>query len=271
MNIKLGLRIKAGDAGGATPPEPETTALLARAASAPTEALAALINTTIKGLKDDGIFALGDCLYIRGVHEQTLALQNWIKNAHNCTLVGVPVFTPKVGFTGGAGKAIKLNYIPGTDAVNYGLGNGCISYMHKAMSGTNLDYPFGAGFGGLSCYGIFYLAANERIVMDGGGAYLAGPDLSADDYVAYVRDGGFVQGYLNGAVFGLNTVNAAAAALVNVTLAELCFNSGNPFTQGGKYDGTVSYFWIGAKMTAPQVLALYTRIKYFYDNVGGTF
>jgi len=275
MSYRIGIGKKLAETGSPPiqPPEPETLILLARASVAPSQALADLINTTIKGLKDDGVFTLGDCLYVRGVHEGTLALQNWIKDAHNGTTYNNPVFTPKEGFKGDSiNMWIDNNYTPETDGVNMTLTSISMSYMNLLMGTINSKYLLGAckNIGGSSyIWIIFKTAANED-------CYLATTSPNANvqtgngDYGGWSKTGTSIQGYLNGIPQGAATAHANAAALPNISIAELTsrFSTGVPVAP---YNGQMSFSWYGGYMTDAQMLALYTRIAYFYTNVGGTF
>lgn len=251
--------------------ETETVALLARAAVQPSAALADLINTTIKGLKDDGVFALGDCLYIRGVHEAQLACQNWIKNAHNSTLVNSPTFTAKVGFTGdGATKYINDNYKPSTEAVNM-VNNSCsLVYCSPALGTTTLRSPLGALNTSTPKYYfvVFQTAAGER-----GYLYTSNANEQADtvngDYLGFSRTGITVQAYKNGSPIGTNQNIAETYSLVDYNIFELGRNLNGSLQI--PYNGSMGFSFFGGFLDATKQLALYTRLAYFYANVGGTF
>lgn len=264
--------------GGPTPPtyEPETEILCAegRYTTAPSTALKDLINTTIKGLKDDGVFAKGDCLYFRNVHEELFACQNWIKNAHNSTLVNTPEFTPKIGFKGnGLTSYIDNNYNPYSDALNFGLNSATIAWMCPALGTNNERYILGTLTGGApATYIIAYFktAANEVMFMNE--KTLTGNNnvaMSAGSYISYSKINNGIQGYLNGYVSGgVDTVTTADRISI-YDMFEFCgsHNTG-PFVF---YNGSLAFSFYGGALNDAESLALYTRAKYFTDNVGGTF
>ena len=239
----------------------------------PTAALKDLIDTTIVGLKDDGVFELGDCLYVRGVHTSELACQNWIKNAHNSTLVNSPTFTQKQGITGAVAKYINNNYIPNSQAVNMSLGSETIVTMHKVTSTTG-TYLLGAQktSAPISVNILAYSnAGNEVMYLNSDGGANNNMSFGANEYGGYTRSGTNVQAYKDGVASGaVDVVNHSAFGMVNFNIYELCGNVGG---NAGNYvvDLLQSFSFYGGLLNPTEVFALYTRIKYFYDNVGGTF
>ena len=250
-----------------------TTALIAvgRYTDAPTDALKALINKTIVDGKEDGWFQLGDAMYIRGVHESLLACQNWIKNAHNSDLVNNPTFTGKQGFkSDGVTSYIINNYTPSTQAVQYALNDCTIVFYQKILSTIN-SRPILGSHNSVDSYSarvLFYTASNELNFIHSIGNNNK-VNIAAEDHLGYVRSGTSIQGYKNGNVSGTVTTGLTATGLPIHSIMELTENvNGNPST---KIDGQISFTFYGKGLTAIQMLALYTRIAYFFANVGGTF
>jgi len=253
-----------------------TTTLIAegRYTNAPTDALKALINKTIVDLKADGVFAKGDCMYIRGVHESLLACQNWIKNAHNSTLVNSPTFTAKVGFQGnGSTSYINLNYTPSTEANKYALNDASIAFMHTLVGTSTARYVYGSiGTNGRS-YMLFYTGGTAEREYCNSISYNNQIEQTNGLYVGYSRyiSGANrpVQAYSNGVVTGAAADCAATAALSDQPFYELALN--NAGSVNNPMNGQTSFFFAGARLSDTEQLALYTRVKYFFDNVGGTF
>jgi hypothetical protein len=249
----------------------ETTTLLARVSSAPSVALTNLINTTIAGLKSDGVFTKGDCLYVRGVHESTLALQNWIKNAHNSTLVNSPTFTVKQGFTGdGATNYINNNYFLSTDAVNLSLTSSTVVVMCKTIGTTNARAILGASRNvGVKYFWIyFYTAAGEQTYFNTTTTY-TGDNIANNKYLGFAKTGTTVKGYLDGIQTIGDATKVNCASLPNMNVYELCSNTNDAASEF--YNGQISFSFYGGYLDSTEMLALYNRIKYFYDNVSGTF
>lgn len=102
--------------------ESEALALFARMDEQPSDSLKILINTTIKSLKDSGVWSKLDAVYFRNVHTAQAALLNWIKNTHDSTLANSPIWSPYQGFICTAGKYINTNIDP-TTSVLFGDGD----------------------------------------------------------------------------------------------------------------------------------------------------
>ncbi len=234
-------------------------------------ALKELVNEVIEGLKTDGVFALGDCLYVRGVHTGEMACQNWIKNAHNSTLINSPTFTPKVGITGdGSTSHINNNYNLKTESVNYNLTDATIAYM---MSAHGTNGTFNVTLGTRQTVGAIahtvmriYTAATDRLYFNAESQLV----FTAVDgnYYGFTRAGNNNSDYINGA-FSHTEADTADSILADLSMCELCAN--NDEIIATRSNGTICFSFYGAGLDADKQLALYTRIKYFFDNVGGTF
>ena len=256
--------------------EAETTALVGAMTTPPSTALRTLINTTIKGLKDDGVFTLADCLYIRGVHDSQAASLNWIKRAHDSTLVNAPTFTAKEGFKGnGSTKYINNNYTPSTDAVQLSRDSATIVIMHKLLGTTSGRMPFGVQNTSTvqRMYFTMFEPGNDRMFFNHQSAFNDNCNFVVNEYLGYVRSGNSglnVQGYVNGNTSGAgDNLAGSTTSLPAYSMFELALNLKG--TAGSHYNGQTSFMFIGAALNATQMLALYNRVSYFYANVGGTF
>jgi hypothetical protein len=280
MALRLGiggLRLGAAAEAVADAYDPATEALLAtgRYDAAPTTALKNLIDVTIKGLKADGVWAKGDCMYVRPVHESKLACQNWIKNAHNSTLHGatLPVFTAKQGFKGnGSSSYINNHYTPVTEAVNFGLtAMSCVVIYHLIPTTTG-RMLLGANNNGATKYKffiMFYTAGTERAYLNYVTTYNDAGNLTDGLHLGYTKNGTSTQAYQNGVAAGAAQVKLTDPALVDCSVFELCYSELNVGTSFN--DGRIMFSWYGGFLSAAEMLALYNRIAYFIANVGATF
>lgn len=237
----------------------------------PSNPLKELINEVIEGLKTDGVFALRDCLYVRGVHAAEMACQNWIKNAHNSTLVNSPTFIAKQGFRGnGTSSYINNNYKPATDAITFQLKSGEVTFMCKELP-TIASRILGTmeGDATLALHVRYYTTPyirgyilsntyNQEVTIDG-------------DYVNFRKEDGFLRCFVN-------KIYKDSAVVTDVNLctrdmAELAMKYGNGATAYS--DALISYSSYGGILGIGEDPGLlekeYDWIKYFYDNVGGTF
>jgi hypothetical protein len=223
-------------------------------------------------LKDDGVFAKGDCLYIRGVHESTLACQNWIKNAHNSTLHNSPTFTAKEGFKGGGTAYINNHYAPATDAVNLTLTSMTLAIMDTEIGTVNSTCPIGCLDTTPSnsyLYINFRSANTEQAYLAATAVPNGYANLAANKYLTFTKTGNNVAAYEDAVNVGtLATTNAAQ--LPDSIIFELAQASATNVAQL-LYNGERAFSFLGGYLTPTEVTALYNRIKYFYDNVGGTF
>ena len=92
-------RIRAGG-GGLRTLETETVALVRRFTTAPTGARIFVIDQTIAGLKNAGLWTKLDCLWFMAAEVADQALTNWISGSFTMTVNGTPTFTADRGYTG---------------------------------------------------------------------------------------------------------------------------------------------------------------------------
>jgi len=157
MNLALGFGLQKDSIwSNVNQNEAETTALLARMTTQPDDTRKELINTTIKALKDSGVWAKLDCFYMFSAHDAQTSLLNWIKNAHNCTGVSSPTFNADQGYTGnGSSSYLRTNYNPSSQAVNFAASAASIGCYIRTAPGT----PAGSksAFGTVETDGIILL------------------------------------------------------------------------------------------------------------------
>lgn len=102
----------------------------------PTTTLSAY-NTLVAGLVSDGVLSIMDICYIFATDGDRKFASINIANlgAHDCTDVGTPTFTAKLGFNtlGNVANHLTTNFIPAVNGVNYTLNNAHLfSYIPSA-------------------------------------------------------------------------------------------------------------------------------------------
>jgi hypothetical protein len=250
--------------------EPETTALLARMLVLPPVSVRNLINVTIKGLKTDGVFLTGDCLYVRAMHTSQAATLNWIKNAHDGTTVNAPGFQLYGGFIYAATKYVDNNYIPSIDGAQLQLASATIMLFERFRIPLALVWGMGAqtSVPSTSVLAIRFtgtFTAERGHVNSTPVSYNALIDIRSDQMMAYTRIGANVQGYVNGLPVGINFPSTLAAFRPSFSVVEGGLNLDGVVTS---YDTELnSFMYIGAALNAVQHFALYTRMRYFFDNL----
>lgn len=111
--------------------ETETVDLLNRMTVRPSITRCSLINSTIKSLKDYGLWNRIDGLYILAAHNQQGSLLNWRRNVANGVAVNSPTFTTDVGFTLNGSSQYLWNTQSNT--VNMTSTNAAISLWLKTL------------------------------------------------------------------------------------------------------------------------------------------
>lgn len=113
--------------------EPETLAVLAEYPNALTEGQELTLNTFIKGLKDEGIWAITDEVGVLNNSSVGNALIKLKNPLQSFTRVNNATFTPYIGFTGdGVNMRLDTGLIP-SELTNYTL-NDCSFYIYGDMT-----------------------------------------------------------------------------------------------------------------------------------------
>lgn len=80
-------------------------------------------------LKDEGLLAKLDLLWILFAHDGQASYINWAQNAFDLWLYsGTPVHTPKEGWYAAVRSVLRSDYIPATHAVNLQLNSGLLAF-----------------------------------------------------------------------------------------------------------------------------------------------
>ena len=247
----------------------DTEYLVYRMASAPTTALKNLIDVTIRGLKEDGVWYLTDCMYVRGLHTAQASLLNWKRGICDGTSVNSPTFTPKIGFKGnGTSSYINNNYVPSWHKQFCKKADATISYITKQI-GTATSYLMGAyRSAGAQALAVYYRpAANDTAFLFSINDFNQ-LNISNDVQYTVVNNGVDIRGYSDGTLTGspgsISTYNEPIYSTIDLGWN----NAGVP---GSFYNGNIAFSFYGGALNQQQVTALYNRIKYFYDNVDSTF
>lgn len=249
----------------------EASSLFSRMTLQPSNILKYLINQTIAGLKIDGVWELGDCLYVRGVHTSQAACLNWIKNAHNSTLVNSPIFIPKQGIKGdGVSSYINNNYNPYTQGVNFTTYEASLFFRSHTLGTTNGKFLLGATQTSPLRYTTvsYYTTGGAELIYLNNYLPTNTVNISSDDILGATKTGITpinVQGYLNGYATGDTLTTTSWAGVAPYDLIELGMNQND--TKYAQYNGDITFSWYGGYLNPTKVLALNTRIKYFYDNL----
>lgn len=129
--------------------DPATIALIARMSVVPSDTRAALIDTLVRSLKDAGVWAKLDLLYLLAAHDAQAARLNWVSTSYALAAVNSPGFTADRGYAGdGTTSYLDTGFQPGVSAGSKAAQN---SLHLGGWSLGNAD-PSGADAGGGTLY-----------------------------------------------------------------------------------------------------------------------
>jgi len=249
---------------GALPLDSDAVSLIALMSSAPDATRQSWINWVIQRLKDEGIWAKLDELWIYAAHTSQAALLGW-KQYKNCTAVGSIPFTTDRGFQRDSGtKYIQTNYNPLSHGVNF-TQNDCSFGVYSRTNTTDANVDMGC-INVRLCQIQAMNASNNGIgqVNITSGSLSVAVANSLGWYVARRTASAAEQLFKNGGQIVSNTSTSGASPSAN-------------FIVGGRDNvGTIEAFttrqyaaaMVGKSLTAAEQLTLYTIIQAYMTAVG---
>lgn len=246
----------------------ETKSLIARMTVSPSNELAALIDKTIRDLKSAGVWDKDDCRYHVNLHTEQASCLNWVSENYNLIAVNAPVWTTKVGYQGAATKYLKNGYIPLTHGVNYTENNGGVGLV----SLTNLNGAYcdmGTQTATVRSPVVYtrlagYNQAYINILREN---YSRIANLDSSGYFDWQkRIAGKIRFFKTGAF--LSEQNCVDGILSNRELFFMADNDGAPVNVSLR---AYNHWRVYGGNSDTNIANNYTIIKYFNDNVGGTF
>jgi hypothetical protein len=232
--------------------EAETATLVNRFTAPATDARKRLINTAIKKLKDDGVFAKHDAICLIG-NDAQCSLQNWIKNGINGTAVNSPIFVSDRYFQGDAISMYVSTGFNGTTAGQLFSRNSASFWLYfiaAATSGTysgrdlNMIMKGDDGTATLNC------AIGDNVLCG------AGPGL-----LHCIRiDANTLKGYKNGGITNTNAASTSLAILNGVF---------DVFRYGATYNNSKRAGWGFCELLDDtDALNLKNAIEAYMDAIG---
>lgn len=244
--------------------DPSAEALFARMTSQPTPVRKKLYSDLIVALKDSGVWATLDALYVRAAHSSQAARLNIVQEAFTSTAVSSPVFEVDRGYTGdGSSSYLDWNLNPVTDVgLKLSQNNMAFSvWMSDSNPGSN---AYDAGQGGTTNTSIIARNTNNQIITRPQCASNMGSSSTITDVKGLTgwgrSDGLNASLYKNGArLFFTGAI--ASSALVSSKFTSLRASTG--------YSGRrVSAEALGTFRTTAQELALYNALNTYMTAVG---
>ena len=219
------------------PFRPETRQLLARMTTQPSLARASLIDRTIRGLIDAGLWDQFDILYFLAAHDAQAARLNWKANAFNLSVQsGSPVFTTDGGYRANPSTlsgVLSTGWAPISSAVNWALGDAALSaWGDESGSSTDGGALVSAGaaaivshYGSGSSDGATVVGINQA-----NAAVVTAPATPPVGLITGSRQGGDADIYYNGEIYqglsGSETgLATSAVTMLNASAFRLRFAS----------------------------------------------
>lgn len=261
----------------------EATRYIIRMGTPPSAALNNLIRKTIADLIIGDIWNSMTHFVKTNIHNETDAKLNWKGDYYNVVPVGTPTYTAKKGWLCPTGKYLKSGLIPATliTAGNIGEDDCGIlvelfetagDYGTVKINGTFSTTATGGAaerfqldtysVGDTKCYG--FLNCNV------GGTINKNDDVASADGVFFLnRNANKMLGYYN----GVNSSNVDVLTSNPTVNQEIYFGAYHTAVNTDNYstNAYIRTMAITKYLGSVKQLALYNIIKYFNDNVGGTF
>lgn len=258
----------------------DSDAFIARMGTAPSAALAALIDKTFVDLKAadvyDSLVQFTKC----NIHNETDAKLNWIGDTFPVALISTPTYTAKKGWLATTNKALKSGFVPSVQIAAGTIGvDDCGILIDKFESagdlGTfKLNGSFKTGANTVRYQLTSYSAGLKKCACFLNcaitGTVNQNDDVAGADGVFYgERTSGVCTAYYNKVKTYDYTVAGSNATDDN----ELFFGALQSEADSAVYFSAeyIRTIVICKYLGATKQAALYDIIKYFNDNVGGTF
>lgn len=242
--------------------EAETTALLARMSVAPDSTRQGRINALVKSLKDAGVWAKLDALYLLAAHDAQAAQRNWKQDAFNLTPVNSPAFTADRGYQGnGTSSFLESAFNP--------VAAGNVYAQNSAHLGLWCDGAITAGFS------LGNLGASMNPRTNANGSVQARLNAGVTTTFADGTSGAFKHFMLtrdNAADFAFwaDSAKRATAPQVSAAPASSTFGVGaRNIGASWQYDfrRMAAAHW-GAGLTDVEVAALYSALNTYLTPIG---
>jgi len=248
--------------------ETEATDLFARMDVQPSKRLKDLINKTIVDLKTEEIWDLDDVRYQLNLHTAQASNLNWISNGFDVGPVNSPIHILFEGYSGNSISYLRTYYTPSVNAVNYALND-----AGMGISTSNEELVFKYLISSRSTSGDIA----DMHSLTGGIAGRMNGNTSTDVDVVYgTTEGVFdvqrtASSGMTGYAEGIETQDVPVAVGIVPTREIWLMALQNIGSRALSSLNTMNYARIGASLTPAQLLRNVEIVRYFNDNVYGTY
>ena len=259
--------------------DPDAVTYIARMRTAPSTALAALINKTFVTLKAADIYNYLVQFQKCNIHNEADAKLNWISTNFNLIPVGSPTFTAKKGWLNASGKYLKSGFNCATEITNgrIGLTDFGMTIDRFESDGTVTFFVLNGAWDSVysSTYRVQFVNPCIASFPYCSGVLLSDAGSYTDLVQLYSHNGFFSADkggspvtqtfYTDGSKTGSHNNSTIDYAVNN----ELWFGNMNPLNYPG--DAYMRTIAIKRYLGVTKELAFYNICKYFNDNVNKTF
>ena len=207
------------------PFRPETRQLLARMTTQPSVARATLIDQTIRGLIDAGLWDQFDILYFLAAHDAQAAGLNWKADEFDLTVFsGSPVFTEDGGYRANPSTlsgVLDTGWSPISSAVNWALGDAALSAWADESGSSTAGGSLVSGGGGaiVSHYGSGSADGSTVVGINTTNATVTSPPATPPvGLITGTREGGNAGIYYNGEFYQLLPGSESGLASSTITM-----------------------------------------------------
>lgn len=229
---------------------------------------ALLINTLVNGLIADGVWSLLDTLHVLAAHSSQAALLNWkAPGTFNAVPTNSPTFTTNSGYTtDGATNYVDLAMNIATEATQYTRDSAHFSIWSPITD--QVAGSIGGWFDGTD--GVTLFSRNPSNTMLGrinqgtqsqtiGGSVMDGTGL----FTMNRSGASALQFYHKGVALNITSNPTQASTAVNSSSLSL-----GRITAAGFRAYQFSAATVGASLSAPQAMSLYTRLQAYMTGLG---
>lgn len=238
---------------------PDTTALVARMASAPPAGRVAAIDGLIRALVAAGIWSRLDLLHVLAAHDPQAARLNWIGPAYELAAYNSPIFAANRGFKGDGAAAYldTVGYNPSGGGTRYGLNDASFGVWVLTPNSVPGGIDIYLGESRMARRTPTHTDYHLRI-NDASTAYGPGGDVGAffgADRPNSATKRQYRNGTLNGAFATASTVSASYLRVLGAG--------------SGSYSNVeVAAAFAGASLTDAQHAALYAALRTYLVTMG---
>jgi hypothetical protein len=223
-----------------------------------------LVDTLIKGLKTDGIWAKLDRLWIFAVENQKSALIDLVANT-TATPVNSPTFTADRGYAGdGSSSYLNSNFNASTSGVQWTLNSAHIAAWDNTSRANSPIVISGAYDGSAVSDLMPWYGGGVVTRINGGGLTGLTNGTSQGFFVGQRTSTSVVEGYRNNALCG--SFADGSNHIINLPFFICARNDGGGFSSG--MADQVSMVSYGASFTGTEITNYYNRLRTYMTAVG---